>query len=645
MDLAYATTGHRAQGLTRGRALVRLTGTEDVNWLYVQLSRARQDTRLYAVVGPEPQGAGELDLPDREQPDGYLQLAQALSRAGGQTLAIDTPSSPDLQRLSTAELRAERDRLRRQLDQAPRDRSRELARATAHRQQAEEALAAHQQPTGRQPPGMLRWLRRGGDQPARMPGGLAVATQQANRAHDRERELRQHQQRRDGWLEANAHLGPQYRQVVRTLAWQRRATGLAVEAGPPRLCPGGARAGAGVDPGPAGLAPGRRRDRAVPAHLPDHRPGPGPRPRAPRPGPAGRPAAGPHGHRAGPGQAARHRPHPRRASRPASAPTSRDLSSSVAGQARSGPPASTTRKEHPDGQFSTLALRRRGPAQRVGAAAQPGRPAGHPRPPQRRPRRAAGRHRRRSAGGGGAGAGQRGPAGRLRPGAGGGGCGRPSGPPGPGPCPGGWPPPSASAPVAGVLGSLLAPRLGLVLGGLAAVAAGWGLRFRPSPDAVAWRRGAAGERRTARLLGPLERHGWAVLHDLAVPGSRANLDHLVIGPGGVFVIDSKQYRGRLQLDPSGRLWHGRYPLAPTLRAVSFEADQAAQVLPDPGVAVVPIVAVHGAQVPWGKVVMDGVPVVSARRLPSMLRQLPAVLGPERVAALADQARVRFHAAA
>jgi hypothetical protein len=233
VDLAYATTGHRAQGLTRGRALVRLTGTEDVNWLYVQLSRARQDTRLYAVVGPEPQGGGELDLPDREQPDGYLQLAQALSRAGGQTLAIDTLSSPDLQRLSTAELRAERDRLRRQLDQAPRDRSRELARVTAHRQEAEEALAAHQPSTGHQPTGMLRWLRRSNDQPGQMPGGLAVATQQANRAHDRERELRQHQQRRDGWLEANAHLGPQYRQVVRTLAWQRRATGLAIEADRP----------------------------------------------------------------------------------------------------------------------------------------------------------------------------------------------------------------------------------------------------------------------------------------------------------------------------------------------------------------------------------------------------------------------------
>jgi hypothetical protein len=139
----------------------------------------------------------------------------------------------------------------------------------------------------------------------------------------------------------------------------------------------------------------------------------------------------------------------------------------------------------------------------------------------------------------------------------------------------------------GVLGSQLAPRLGLVLGGLAAAAAGWGLRFRPSPDAVAWRRGAAGERRTARLLDPLERHGWAVLHDLAVPGSRANIDHLVIGPGGVFVVDSKQYRGRLRLDPSGRLWHGRYSLAPALRAVDFEADQAARVLTDPDVVVVP----------------------------------------------------------
>ena len=41
------------------------------------------------------------------------------------------------------------------------------------------------------------------------------------------------------------------------------------------------------------------------------------------------------------------------------------------------------------------------------------------------------------------------------------------------------------------------------------------------------------------------------------------------------MIDSKQYRGRLQLDESGRLWHGHHPLAPTLCAISSEADQAA----------------------------------------------------------------------
>jgi hypothetical protein len=48
---------------------------------------------------------------------------------------------------------------------------------------------------------------------------------------------------------------------------------------------------------------------------------------------------------------------------------------------------------------------------------------------------------------------------------------------------------------------------------------------------------------TPPACSPLEREGWAVLHDLAIPGSQANLDHLVIGRGGVLVIDSKQYRG------------------------------------------------------------------------------------------------------
>jgi hypothetical protein len=234
VDLAYATTGHRAQGLTRWRALVRLTGREDVNWLYVQLSRARHETTLYPVVGPEPQGPAELDLPEREAPDGYDQLAQALARAGDQTLAVDTQSSLDLRRLSTRELRVERDRLRQLLDQAPQDRARELQRASARRTEADQALAQFTTSSDpqRQGRGMLRQRRRG-EPPSADRAAALVARQQANRAHDNELTLRRQQQRRAGWLEANAHLGPAYRQVIRELAWQRRARGLAAEHEPP----------------------------------------------------------------------------------------------------------------------------------------------------------------------------------------------------------------------------------------------------------------------------------------------------------------------------------------------------------------------------------------------------------------------------
>jgi hypothetical protein len=81
---------------------------------------------------------------------------------------------------------------------------------------------------------------------------------------------------------------------------------------------------------------------------------------------------------------------------------------------------------------------------------------------------------------------------------------------------------------AGVAAGLLAAQVGSHLAGLLAVVAAaglaWLLRFRITSDTLAWRRGAAGERRTARLLAPLERRGWAVLHDLAIPGTQANID-------------------------------------------------------------------------------------------------------------------------
>jgi hypothetical protein len=360
VDLAYATTGHRAQGLTRGRALVRLTGTEDVNWLYVQLSRARQDTRLYAVVGPEPQGAGELDLPDRDQPDAYLQLAQACPGPAGRPWPSTLPAGQTCSGCPRSSCGPSGTGFAASWMRHPATAAASWPVPPPTASRPSRRWPPYQQPAGRPPTGMLGWLRRGDDQPTtQVPGGLAVATQQANRAYDRERELRQHQQRRAGWLEANTHLGPQYRQVVRALAWQRRATGLAVEADRPSYVlealgpvPESTRAG-----GP-GARPRPRSSSTGPLTTSPTRSGPsaarvttqasgstGSGPAWPLSG--SRPSSAP------PTAAATSR-------RPASAPLSRDLTSRVAGQGPSGPPASTTRREHPNGQPSTLALRRRG---------------------------------------------------------------------------------------------------------------------------------------------------------------------------------------------------------------------------------------------------------------------------------------------
>jgi hypothetical protein len=202
----------------------------------------------------------------------------------------------------------------------------------------------------------------------------------------------------------------------------------------------------------------------------------------------------------------------------------------------------------------------------------------------------------------------------------------------------------AAGVTAGLLGAQVAPDLAGLLAVVAAAGLGWRLRFRVSQDTLAWRRGARGERRTAHLLARLERRGWAVLHDLAIPGTQANIDHLVVGPGGVLVIDSKQYRGRLRLDRYGMVWHGRHLMVSALRKALWQADQADEVLGVADVQVAAIVALHGASVPWGRLEADGVTVVPARRVPGLLQALPPMLGPERVAWLADRARLRFRAA-
>ena len=60
-----------------------------------------------------------------------------------------------------------------------------------------------------------------------------------------------------------------------------------------------------------------------------------------------------------------------------------------------------------------------------------------------------------------------------------------------------------------------------------------------------WDTGGQGERLTAICIEPLRDEGFVILHDRAIPGTVANIDHIIIGPTGVWVIETKNYGGRI----------------------------------------------------------------------------------------------------
>lgn len=60
----------------------------------------------------------------------------------------------------------------------------------------------------------------------------------------------------------------------------------------------------------------------------------------------------------------------------------------------------------------------------------------------------------------------------------------------------------------------------------------------------AWATGATGEERVGARLDALAEIGAITLHDRRIPRSRANIDHLVVTPWGVWVVDTKHYRGK-----------------------------------------------------------------------------------------------------
>ena len=71
-------------------------------------------------------------------------------------------------------------------------------------------------------------------------------------------------------------------------------------------------------------------------------------------------------------------------------------------------------------------------------------------------------------------------------------------------------------------------------------------------------KGRIGERKVNRQLKKLKKRGYVILNDVLLrrkDGNTTQIDHIAIGPTGVFVIETKNRRGRVEGDENMRYWH------------------------------------------------------------------------------------------
>jgi hypothetical protein len=132
------------------------------------------------------------------------------------------------------------------------------------------------------------------------------------------------------------------------------------------------------------------------------------------------------------------------------------------------------------------------------------------------------------------------------------------------------------------------------------------------------------QRRTKRRLAALRRAGYVALHGLGIPDSDQVIDHLVIGPSGVFAVDSERWDRRLPVritgasaKARGALYHGPYSQAERLAHARWEAAQAATLIGaevQHPVSVSPAMVIYGPAIPWGVTTLRGVQVFSGKRV-------------------------------
>lgn len=156
---------------------------------------------------------------------------------------------------------------------------------------------------------------------------------------------------------------------------------------------------------------------------------------------------------------------------------------------------------------------------------------------------------------------------------------------------------------------------------------------RLNKRAELFEKGADGEDATAEVLGSLP-PGWISLHDVRWPGRRlANVDHVLIGPGGVFVIDSKNWTGRITLD-GGHLRQNGYSREKNVAGAADAALAVSELISPYAAWVHPVLCFVRQDYlsGWCREVM----VCSTANLVGMLTSRPVVFTPEHVSYLHGQ---------
>jgi hypothetical protein len=87
----------------------------------------------------------------------------------------------------------------------------------------------------------------------------------------------------------------------------------------------------------------------------------------------------------------------------------------------------------------------------------------------------------------------------------------------------------------------------------------------------AWATGAHGEEKLAKALAGMDE--LRVLHDRRVRATKGNIDHIVVAPAGIFVVDAKKYEGLIEIRNRGGFFKSDYRLYVGRRDCAELADK------------------------------------------------------------------------